>query len=89
MIKWKMSTKSFLVNGVQTVQPYFEVHDWKGNSSFSFRCTKKSFQTIQKIITDMIYCDDYIEYFPCLEQPTTLDERMLELANLVKEKAIH
>lgn len=89
MIKWKKSIKSILMNGVRTPVSFFEVYRWNGEALFSCRCSESYVSQISRILTDMVYCDDYIKYFPLLNQPTTQDERILQLSLKVKQEVIH
>lgn len=89
MIKWKKSTKSILMNGVQTPTTFFEVYKWNGEFLFSCRCSTSHISQISRILTDIVYCDDYIEYFPLLNYPTAQDKRILELSLKVKQEAIY
>jgi len=87
MIKWQVLKKLLHINDQEKFVTFVNLFDRNNKLLHTHRCNQDSeVITIKKILTDIIYCMDYIEYYPLLEHPNSFDEDILLMANMIIKK---
>jgi len=81
MIRWKINRKKSTIIITYNSSPLLSYLSSVGPKSpiIDARLT----ENIIKILSDIIYCKEYIEYFSLIENPIYHDYRVLELASII------
>jgi len=85
MLIWELSKRNLLTNGLPETITFVTVLNRNRLIIHEQRCPHGT-KTVIRILTDIVYCMDYIEYFPCLNHPTSYDYGLLGLAKLITKK---
>ena len=85
MLIWELSKRNLLINGLPETITFVTVLNRNRLIIHEQRCPHGT-KTVIRILTDIVYCVDYIKDFPCLKNPTSYDYGLLEMSTFIAKK---